>query len=255
MKYIDISEHQGQIDFAKVKGNVDGIIIRAGYGKNNIDKQFIRNIKECNRLGIPCGVYWFSYAYTTAMAAKEAEYCLAAIKPYRVELPVCFDWEYDSVVFAEKNGVIPTPALANSLVRAFCGTVEAAGYYSMNYANPDFLSRYFTDTASYDLWLASWTAAPDTAKPPRPCGIWQWGVSPIPGIAGNVDTSEAYRDYRKLIADAGLNGLRPRKWYDGVMAWAAENGILTGGRPEDPATRAEVAQMFYNYSRIQPPKD
>ena len=105
MKYIDVSEHQGVIDWEKVKDNVDGVIIRAGYGRGNADKQFVRNITECNRLGIPCGVYWFSYAYNPDMARNEAKYCLDAIKPYRVELPVAYDFEYDSVTNAQRNGI------------------------------------------------------------------------------------------------------------------------------------------------------
>lgn len=247
MKYIDVSEHQGVIDWEQVKGNVDGVIIRAGYGRNNIDKQFVRNISECNRLGIPCGVYWFSYAYTPDMAKKEAEYCLAAIKPYRVELPVCFDFEYDSVSYAKTHGMTATPTLVNALVKAFCGAVEAAGYYSMVYANPDFLSRYMTDVGAYDLWLASWPNVVDASKPPRKCGIWQWGGSAVPGISGNVDTNEAYKDYRGIIAKTGLNHLPKEPWYSPAVIWAKGNGIMDGTRPEEPATRAEVAQMLYNY--------
>ena len=82
MKYIDVSAHQGEIDWEKVKGSVDGVIIRAGYGKNNIDKYFRRNVSECNRLGIPCGAYWFSYAYTPEMAQAEADYLISAVNPY-----------------------------------------------------------------------------------------------------------------------------------------------------------------------------
>lgn len=209
-KYIDISKFQGNVDFAKVKGHVDGVIIRAGYGANNIDAQFKRNITECNRLGIPCGVYWFSYAYTEAMAKKEAEYCLAAIKPYRVELPVCFDFEYDSVTYAQKNGVGIGKTLATSLCHAFCGTIEAAGYYAMNYTNKDYLSRYFDDTTlKYDLWLAAWPAKPDPNNPPRKdCGIWQYtSKGSVPGINGNVDMDYAYKDYPEMIKKAGLNKL------------------------------------------------
>lgn len=251
MTYIDVSEHQGEIDFSKVKSNVDGVIIRAGYGQNNIDKQFLRNIKECNKYDIPCGVYWFSYAYTADMAKREAEYCLAAIKPYRVELPVCFDWEYDSTSYATRHGATANAKLGNALVKAFCDTIEAAGYYAMNYANPDYLNRYFTDTAKYDLWLASWPKVVDVSKPPRKCGIWQWGGSHVPGITpgSTVDTNYAYNDYKSIIAKAGLNNLKPKKWYDEAMAWAHENGIMDGTRPEDFATRAEVAQMFYNLDK------
>lgn len=217
MLYIDISFYQATPDFELLKKQVDGIIIREGYGKGNIDKQFARNISECNRLGIPCGVYHFSYAYTPEMAKKEAEYCLEAIRPYRVELPVCFDFEYDSVSNAKKNGVTVTAALANQIVAAFCDTIEAAGYYCMNYANPDFLNKYFTDTAKYDLWLAQWPNKVDVTKPPRKCGIWQWGGREYDGITtGKVDSNEAYKDYKTIIANAGLNHLEDKK--DSVQA-------------------------------------
>ena len=85
LKGIDVSEHQGVIDWTMVKGNVDFAMLRAGYGQNNIDKQFVRNIKECNRLNIPCGIYWFSYALNESMARQEAKYALAAVKDYRLE--------------------------------------------------------------------------------------------------------------------------------------------------------------------------
>ena len=249
MKYIDISEHQGVVDFGALKGSVDGVIIRCGYGQNGTDKQFVRNISECNRIGIPCGVYFFSYAYTPEMAMREAERCLAMIEPYRVELPVAFDFEYDSVTYAKKFGVIVNPALANAIVDAFCSTVEAAGYYCMNYANPDFLNRYMTNVERYDLWLASWPKVVDVSKPPRKCGIWQWGGSVVPGIAGTVDTNEAYKDYAAIIKAAGLNNLKQKHWYDEAVAWAKDNGIMDGTRPEDFATRAEVTQMFYNFDK------
>lgn len=252
-KYIDVSTHQGEIDFVKVKASgVDGIIIRAGYGQNNIDAQFKRNISECNRLGIPCGVYWFSYAYTGEMARKEAEYCLAAIKPYRVELPVCYDFEYDSVEKAQKNhGVGIGKTLATAFVHAFCSTIEAAGYYAMNYTNGDYLSRYFDEsTLRYDLWYAAWPKTPDPNKPPRDCGIWQYtSKGRVPGIAGNVDTNYVYKDYPELIRGAGLNRLSPapapEPWYAEAQEWVKSQGISDGERPTEPATRAEVWAMIY----------
>lgn len=253
--YIDVSFWQGEIDWEKVKPRIDGAILRAGYGQNNIDERFIRNITECNRLGIPVGVYWFSYAYTGDMAKREAEYCLAAIKPYKVELPVCFDFEYDSVAYAKKNGVTVTKELATSLVHAFCGAVEAAGYYAMNYTNPSYLATYFdATTLRYDLWLAQWPASPDPETPPRSdCGIWQYtGKGSVEGISGNVDLNAAYKDYPALIAKAGLNhpGETGEKaeddepWYAADQAWAVEQGITDGTRPDEPATRAEVWAML-----------
>ena len=253
-KYIDISTFQGNVDFATLKEHVDGIIIRAGYGQNNIDAKFERNISECNKHGIPCGVYWFSYAYTEEMARKEAEYCLEAIKPYRVELPVCFDFEYASVDFAAEQGVKVSKALATALCHAFCGTIEAAGYYAMNYTNGDYLSRYFdASTLRYDLWYAAWPSKPDPAKPPRECGIWQYtSKGSVPGISGNVDMDYAYKDYPAIIKAAELNNLTKveapkadEPWYAEAQRWAVENGIADGERPEEPATRAEVWAMLH----------
>ena len=131
MNYIDVSEWQGIIDWEKVKPNIDGAILRAGYGLNHIDAQFVRNVTECNRLGIPCGAYWFSYALNTEMAKQEAQYLVSAVKPYRMELPLCFDFEYDSVNTAAKNGATVTKSLATEMTYAFCEAIEEAGYYAM----------------------------------------------------------------------------------------------------------------------------
>ena len=117
---IDISVWQGAPDFEKVKeSGVEFVIARAGYGKNNIDKQFYRTAAECNRLGIPLGVYWFSYALSTEEAAREARYCLEAIRPYQLEYPVFFDLEYDSVQYAAKHGVTINKFTATAMANAF----------------------------------------------------------------------------------------------------------------------------------------
>ena len=139
LKGIDVSEHQGRIDWERVKGNIDFAILRAGYGRNNIDKQFIRNIEECNRLCIPVGIYWFSYAWNTEMARNEAKYVLEAIKGYRVDYPISFDLEYDTLNYAKKNGVTIGKRLATDMVKAFCDEINRNGYRAMNYTNQDFL--------------------------------------------------------------------------------------------------------------------
>jgi GH25 family lysozyme M1 (1,4-beta-N-acetylmuramidase) len=221
LKYIDISSHQKEIDWEKVKGNVDGVIIRAGYGKNKKDACFERNASECNRLGIPCGAYWFSYAYTPAMAQREAEHLIMAVEPYRMELPLAFDFEYDSVRYAGDCGVTVTKKLATEMVYAFCETVEKAGYFCLNYANPDYLNRYFDETVPqrFALWLALYpNKIKDLNTPPRDCVMWQWGGSAVPGITGNVDTNAVYKNLKKLIADAGFNRLQQKpvvddSWY------------------------------------------
>lgn len=245
MKYIDISTFQGDVDFERVKQtDVKGIIVRAGYGQNNIDEKFERNMRECNRLGIPVGVYWFSYAYNPERAKKEAEYCLAAIKPYRVELPVAWDWEYASRDYALRYNPQFNAATANACLRAFCGTIEAGGYYAMLYTGKYLLRDYFTDNAAYDKWIALYpSGAPDLANPPRPCGIWQWGGSQVDGIKGNVDTDEAYHDYAKLIKSAGLNHLND---LPAEEAWARERGLITADTDLDTAlTKREAVKWLY----------
>lgn len=254
-KYIDISYHQGVIDWVAVKPQIDGAILRAGYGAGNVDKQFTRNVTECNRLGIPVGVYWFSYAYTVDMARAEAAHCLAAIKPYRIELPVCYDFEYDSVTYAAKQGAKINKAKATALVHAFCEEVERAGYYAANYANQDYLANYFADsTLTYDLWYARWPEKPDLDKPPRTCGIWQYSErGAVDGIKGYVDINAAYKDYPAVIKAAGLNGLgkkaEPAPWYKAAQDWVKAQGIHDGTEPDKAVTRAEVWAMLHKMSK------
>lgn len=212
MKYLDISEHQGLINFAQVKPHVDGIIIRAGHGKNHIDKYFQRNVTECNRLKIPCGAYWFSYAYTPEMAKKEAQYLLQVVKQYKVELPLVFDFEYDSIEYAKGKGIIISKELASEIARAFCSEIEQNRYYVLNYTNLDFINRYYNDYVNthYGLWLAYWTTAKQ--EPPIKCQIWQWtNKGYISGINTNVDLNEVYLDLKTIIKKANLNHLQDQK--------------------------------------------
>lgn len=208
IKGIDVSRHQGQIDWQKVKKDgINFVMIRAGYGKNNIDAQFKRNVSECNRLGIPCGVYWFSYATTAAEARQEAKYCLAAIKPYKLEYPVCFDLEYDTVKKAKEKGVTIEKSLASKMIEAFCGEIEAAKYYAMVYANEDYL-KTMIDAAllkKYDLWYAKY--AGDKGR--DGAGIWQHSsTGHVNGISGHVDLDYSLRDYPTIIRQHRLNGLK-----------------------------------------------
>ena len=201
---IDVSYHQGVIDWDKVRQDgVDFAILRAGYGRNNIDKQFVRNAQECSRLGIPFGVYWFSYAYNVEMARAEARYCLQAIAPYRLSYPVAFDFEYDSVRYAKEHGVNVGKTLASEMARAFCNEVESSGYYAVVYANPDYLNNYFESEmpSRYDIWLAQWPNSPDPSeKPSRAGGLWQYSSSgAVNGITGRVDMNYAYKGYPSII--------------------------------------------------------
>ncbi len=196
---IDVSEHQGRINWEQVKDHVDFVMLRAGYGRNNIDKQFIRNIEECNRLCIPVGIYWFSYAWNEEMAKNEARYVLEAIKGYRVDYPISFDLEYDTLNYASKNGVTIGKRLATDMINAFCSTIENAGYKAMNYANPDFINnKFYNNEIKYPLWLAWYKVSEDKAKAYNP-SMWQYSESgSMAGIGTNsVDMNYCYEDFLK----------------------------------------------------------
>ncbi len=248
MKYIDVSEHQGVIDWEKVR--VNGVMIRAGYGFK-LDKYWQRNVSECNRLKIPCGAYWFSYAKNIEGATEEARRLIDAVSQYRIELPLAYDLEYDTLDNMKRHGVTPVKSLCTNMVNTFCQTVEDAGYYAMYYANPDFLTRWLYIT-NYDLWLAQWPdEIADLKQPPRKCGIWQWGTSAIDGIKYPVDTNEAYNDYATLIRSVHLNHLEEKEKKDPValaLAWAKNCGINVEN-PDSPATQGDLIWLFYEYTR------
>ena len=198
-KGIDVSKHNGDINWKKVKPEIDFAMIRAGLGKNNIDIKFKQNANACTELNIPFGVYWFSYAYNKEMAKNEAIYCINAIKNYNLRYPVCFDFEYDSYEYARSKGKNLKPSEIKELCETFLSEIEKAGYYAMNYANTDYLKNYGMEglTSRYDLWYGY----PEKEKCNRSCGIWQYSFKGrIAGITGKVDLDYAFKDYPAMIA-------------------------------------------------------
>lgn len=205
-KGIDVSKYQGDINFEQVKADgIKFVIIRAGWAKGSIDGKFKRNADECTRLGIPFGVYWFSYALNENDARAEARACLNTIKGYKLQYPVCFDYEYDSVSYSVKKGVNVTKDSASKIAKAFLSTIESAGYWATNYTNLDFSNRYFDDSVKkkYDMWVAKYGSANDLAKK---AGLWQYSsTGKVKGISGNVDLDYAQKDYPTLIANKSKN--------------------------------------------------
>lgn len=278
IKGIDVSEHNGIIDWEKVKtSGIAFAMIRAGKGQA-VDIHFKRNVSECNRIGLPIGIYWFSYALSAAGAAREAAVCLETIKPYSIDFPVAFDLEYDNVDrYAKNNGVSIGMKLASEMARSFCRAIQNAGYAAMNYANADYLRRCFDADvqAEFPVWLAQWpNGTPKLDKPPRSCGIWQYSqTGTVPGIKGPVDlnvyykemdemTQEQFNKMFKTAMDAYRADLRDNDnsaWSQAARDFAVENGIFTGagagadGTPnfmwEDLMTREQCAQILYRFAQ------
>ena len=200
---IDVSEWQGRIDWEKVKPHIDFAVIRLGYGQNTLDAEARRNISECNRLGIPYGVYWFSYAYSVERAKNEARNAIARLRELgaKPDYPFWFDWEYDSRNHAAKLGYTVSDQLLRDMATAFCTVVEESGYYAGIYANQDYVHNHYGEEIfrRFDLWYAYLHETSD-----RTVNIWQFSFNHrVEGVNGDVDVNWCYADYPNIIACMG----------------------------------------------------
>lgn len=201
-KGIDVSKHQGAIDWQKVKASgVDFAMIRAGYGRydNQKDECFEENYKNAKQAGVKVGAYLYSYAKSVDDAKKEAETFLKWISGKQFEYPVAFDVE-------EKAQSDKGKQFVSDIIGAFCETVEKAGYYVCIYANKYWLDNFVNDDCKkkYDVWLAQWA---EKATYAGNYGIWQYSSQgSVDGISGRSDMDESYKDYYSIMKNKGLNG-------------------------------------------------
>ena len=197
-----------RIDWQTVKdnNNIQFVIIRAGYGANNIDKSFENNVSLLNRIGLPVGVSWSSLAYTTDMAMAEAELCISCIKKFRIEYPVSYVFDRESVENAVRHGKQLSRVEIDSIIRTFVNRIKEAGYYPMIYTNSDYRKNFFPSTLFDDIevWYSKEGKHSD-----MPCGIWQYNsAGTIKGIVGNVGLNSTALDYKSIIKNMGMNNLR-----------------------------------------------
>lgn len=192
-KGIDISHHQGEIDFNKLKGNIDFAMVRTSYGSFYEDRKYKRNIKGLESIGVPYGLYHFSYATNIEDAKKEANGFINIIKKYNPTYPVVIDIESSNRTQSVNNNMLV------DITDTICSMIENAGYYVMIYANLDYLNGKLNSSKldRYDKWLAQWTKSPTYNKS---FGIWQYSSKgSLPGINGNVDLNISYKDYPSII--------------------------------------------------------
>ena len=223
---IDVSHHQGKIDWEKVKeSGVEFAIIRAGFGNviSQKDTYFDVNMENALKAGIPVGAYWFSYAVDAKDALKEAEVCHSVLKKWKDKLsyPVFFDFEYDS---EEYNSEITYNRQGRTdIIRAFCEAMKGYGYSVGYYTNKDYIvNRIDKSQLPYDLWLTDYTGEPD-----YPCAIQQTSsTGSVPGISGNVDTCTAYKAYVTTPAPApSVSAFKP-----GDKVKVLNNQLYGGGK-------------------------
>ena len=193
-KGIDVSEHQGVIDWAKVaKDGVQFAVIRAGYGRelSQKDKQFERNYAGAKAAGIKVGAYWYSYADSVARGEQEARTCLKVLEGKRFELPIFFDQEYEKSILALSNKT------RTDIVLKFLETVKGAGRKVGLYSSTNFITtKLQTDRlTTYPLWLAEYGSKLHyTGK------VWAWQYTSkgrVNGIKGNVDCNHGYFEQTK----------------------------------------------------------
>ena len=195
---IDVSYHQGTIDWKKVKAaGVEGAIIRCGYGmdmESQDDKQWKRNADECTRLGIPFGAYLYSYADSTAKAQSEAQHALRLLAGYKLSYPVYYD--------LEEAG---TESGAEERARVFCEAIKAAGYMPGVYANKNWWDNYLTGLTEYTRWVARYNS-----ELGMEADMWQYSSKgKINGISGNVDVNHCYRDFPAEIGSGSIPAPAP----------------------------------------------
>ncbi len=214
---IDVSSHNGEIDFAKVKAaGKEFIFIRIGWAgwdgaieaNGGIDKRFHENMKAAIAAGLHVGVYLYSYCKTPDAARIAARETLALVKPYTLTYPIAFDIEdtsdsgtrYDKMSRAENS----------EIVGAFLTTIQRAGYFGMLYTYTSFAQNYLdmAALAEWDVWIAQYAKS---VTYQGEYGIWQYNgdvpgfIGSCAGVVGACDLNVAHKDYAALISAAGLN--------------------------------------------------
>lgn len=206
-KGIDVSKYQGVIDWNKVKASGQSFaFIRVGWCNydgtitEGIDPYYKANMEGAIKAGLDVGVYVYSYAKTTAAAQVCANKVLELVKPYKLTMPIAWDYE-DSKTYASLG-----KATNSAICKAFLDVIQKANYYAILYTYTSFINAYldWNSLTAYDKWIADYRGY---------CGytgvysIWQYSSDgTVPGISGRCDMNIMYKDLPSLIRERGLNG-------------------------------------------------
>lgn len=257
---IDVSGWQGDIDWAKAKADgVEGVIIRLGYGEgNNADKKAQRNISECKRLGIPFGIYWYSYADTPALAKEEGADVVSKLKQFGVNpSDLAYPVYYDLEKWTWEGHKPPTdPNVYNNIVNNWYSALQSAGYKNLGvYSYTSYLQGPLkhADIYAKTTWVAQYGARMGFDSFPTNSRGWQYTSSgKVDGISGNVDMnafgnkeyvnggssndSQASIDVRKMTAVTIPNG----NYYINVRSKVASSVDIPSGSAAD----STVIQLY-----------
>ena len=251
---IDVSEWQGQIDWQKAKNDgVEGAIIRISYGwGNGFDKQALRNISECKRLGIPFGIYSYSYAYDSTTAAYEGDDMVsllrqAGVQPGDLSYPVFYDLEKWTW-----TGHTPpaSPSVYDGIVNTWYAKLQAAGYTNLSvYSYTSYLDTALNSAniRNKTRWVASYGARTNFPFATNDRG-WQYtSQGSVAGIQGSVDlnafgnkTYEASHDVTSMTKVEIPNGT----YYINAYSKDSSSLEIAGG-----GTQNGVKTQLYGYNK------
>lgn len=237
---IDVSGWQGDIDWAKAKADgVEGAIIRLGYGEgNNADKKAQRNISECKRLGIPFGIYWYSYADTPSLAKEEGADVVAKLKQFGVNpSDLAYPVYYDLEKWTWEGHQPPTdPNVYDNIVNNWYSALQSAGYKNLGvYSYTSYLQGPLkhADIYAKTTWVAQYGARMGFDSFPTNSRGWQYTSSgKVNGISGNVDMNAfGNKEYESLIN----------------LLWVVrDEDIAVGASVNAPYTDLEYKWQSYN---------
>ena len=193
---IDVSEHQGKINWSAIKPHIDGAIIRCGYGdddKSQDDDWWTYNVQQCEKLGIPYGVYLYSYADSEAHIKSEIAHAKRLLKYRKLSYPVYIDLE------ESRYGAIAVKA-----ANMFCKAMEQAGYFAGVYTYESFYNSFMRGYKSYTLWIARYNSNNGKPGTKPQIGVdydaWQYTSNGfVKGYPNRLDISLFYRDFPKEI--------------------------------------------------------
>lgn len=222
----DLSQHNGKVDFAKVKAaGHNFVLIREGFGNEvayprQKDTFYETNYKAAKAAGLHVGVYHYLYATTAAAAKIEAQGFINNLKGKSFDMPIALDIE-------ERSQYNLPNSTVEAIVKAFMDVCEAAGYYCLLYSYEAFLSVKMSASFrnKYDVWCANISKTPNIKY-----GIHQYTFTGrVNGVSGAVDLNKTDKDYPSIIKAAGKNGFKPeQKVLDtsGFKKGEKSNGIL-----------------------------
>ncbi len=232
---IDVSKHNGSIDFNKVKADgYDFVIIRAGYGKSTKDSKFDDNIRKALNAGLKVGAYWFIYAKTSNDILGNIKMAHAVLNNWKdsLEMGVWADYEYDSDKYVGRQLSVQE---RTAWVKAFIEGVKGNGYDCGLYANPDYLDNKFGNLKSYKLWIARYTEDAEKVAKYKP-HIWQYSsTGKVAGINGNVDIDRIMETVEE-----------PKKCY-GIVTTKGSNLMLRS----EPSTKGQILKKMPNGSKVK----